>query len=88
MAELLAILRAEDKPSENKEESPRELAEEDKEPEALGKSEESQEESEGKNIFKYNRDSSDEEESDDEGRNHKRRKSSGQESPEKESKLD
>jgi len=57
--------------------------EEEKEIENPAKTE-SSEESEGKNIFKYKRDFSDEEESD-EDRGHKRRKSSRHNSTEKES---
>lgn len=52
--------------------------------ENMAKSESSQEESEGKNIFKTKRDFSDEDESDEEDRGHKRRKTSNQNSIERE----
>lgn len=67
------------------------IEEDDKEIFDLAKSESSAEGSEGKNIFKYKRDFSDEDESDedvqDKDRGHKRRKSSHQNSMEKESTL-
>lgn len=88
--ELVSLIRNEEQ-IEKSESTPMEalMEEDEKEIFDLVKSESSPEESEGKNIFKYKRDFSDEDESDedvqDKDRGHKRRKSSHQNSMEKES---